>query len=128
MRAQIAVEFSFMMMLSFVFLVVGLVIVAFYLEATSKDRVQMLLQDEAVALQQELLLAASVQDGYQRTVAVPDTLDGYPYAIANTGNLVTLTLPDGTNYNKEIPIVTGTLVKGPNRVRKLAGAIIIDQP
>ncbi|MBR9692588.1 hypothetical protein GOV07_01510 [Candidatus Woesearchaeota archaeon] len=124
MRGQIAIEFSFMVMLSFIFLIIILVIATFYLELSSTQRAERAVEETAIAIQQELLLAASVEDGYQRVFSVPETLEGRSFTITNTPLTLTLQLNDGWTLNKDIPLVTGTLIKGDNIIRK-EGVIII---
>ena len=126
MRGQIAIEFSFMVMLSFIFLIVILVIATFYLERSSTQRAERVLEETAIAIQQELLLAASVEDGYQRTFSVPETLEGRSFTISNTPLTLTLQLSDGWTLNKDIPLVTGMLIKGDNRIKKDGVIIIIN--
>ncbi len=126
--AQIAVEFSFMVMLAFVFFAVVLILVAAYLRYTSRQTGLAALQDEASSLQQELLLASNVQDGYRRTILIPDELDGRPYSIANDASLLTLSFDDGTTYSRDIPPVSGSFAIGSDTIRTLGGSIIITQP
>jgi uncharacterized protein (UPF0333 family) len=128
LRGQIAVEFSFMVMLAIIFFVVALVIIGFYIEKSASERGIAALQDEGARVQQELLIAAAVEDGYQRNVTLPATLDGLQYIVSNTPTTLTFTLYDGTIYNKEIPQTGGTILKGQNRLRKIGGALIIDHP
>jgi uncharacterized protein (UPF0333 family) len=128
LRGQVAVEFSFMVMLALIFFVVALVIVGFYIEKSASEQGVAALQDEGAKVQQELLLAAAVEDGYQRTLTLPATLGGLQYTVSNTPTMLTLTLHDGTVYNREIPQVAGSIVKGQNRLRNIGGALIIDQP
>jgi len=124
MKGQIAVEFSIMVMLAFVFLGVVLIISLFYLERAHDQRLQRGVEDVADQAQQELLLAAAVEDGYTRTFTLPDTIDGSSYDLSNTATTLTIEADD-VIYNRDIPNVTGSLGKGTNTVRRIDGAIII---
>lgn len=117
-RGQIAVEFSMMVMLAFIFLVVVLVIATFYLEKSSHERSLKELEERAKMIQYELLLAASVEDGYRRSFTIPETIRGQQYLLSNSNTTLTLALSDGTTINKQIPLVSGTLKKGTNLVHK----------
>ena len=76
-----------------------------------------------------VLVAAAVEDGYQRTIILPTTLDGYGYSIANTATAFTLTLQDGTTYSREIPIVTGNFwAPGNNTICKVGGELRLNNP
>jgi len=123
-RAQIALEFAMMVMLAFIFLTVILVIVGYHVERAQKERRIAALQDEARTIQEELLLAASVPDGYERNLTLPERLDGEQYTVTNSEQTLTLTLEE-TILNEEIPPVSGTFVKGANTIRKRDGIISI---
>ena len=128
-RAQVTIEFSFMVMLAFIFFAIALVVIGFYIQKTSHEQGIALLQDEAARLQQELLLASSVEDGYERNISIPLNLNGLQYSISNTNNMLTLSLADGTTYNKEIPPVVGTFWQpGINTICKTNGTIQLNIP
>ncbi len=121
-KGQIAVEFSFMIMLAFVFLVVVLIVVAYYVDRASVQRRDAALTDEAAYIQEELLLAAGAPDGYQRTFTIPHDADGYEYVVSNAESTLTISIKDSV-LNKPIPPVVGVLAKGPNTIRKHDGII-----
>ncbi len=125
-RGQVALEFAFMVMLAFIFLAVVLIITAAYLEQAQDEKVLATLQQEGRALQEELLLAASVPDGYQRNLTLPAQLNGYDYTISNTEQTLTLTI-EGSVLNENIPPVTGSFTKGANTIRKRNGELFITQ-
>ena len=125
-RGQIAVEFMMMVMLAFVFLVTVLIIVGFYTERAAVQKRQALLEEQAAAIQQELLLAAGAMDGYQRNFTLPSEIGGNYYTVTNAQRTLTIAIGNETILNKPIPPVSGTITKGTNRIRRMAGQIVID--
>ncbi len=128
MRAQIAVEFMFMIMLAFVFLVVVLLVVGTYLGSSAEQKRQAAMEDTAGVIQQEFLLAATVPDGYRRLFTLPNELDGMTYTIEVLERTLTLTLADGGTYSRPIPPVQGAPQPGENRIQRIDGEILVDQP
>jgi len=124
-EAQVAFEFSFMVLLAFIFLAVILVIVTFYLERSREQRVGSAMMDAATMVKRELLLATSVEDGYQRNFTLPPKLANTEYTVTNDASTLSLRTMDGQVYMHLIPNVTGSLVKGENRVRRIDGRIIL---
>lgn len=125
-RGQIALEFSLMVMLAFLFFTVILVIGTNFLLHAQEQRCFAALQDEANALQQELLLASSVHDGYRRTLDVPSTLAGRSYVIDMSGTVLTLSVSDGFAYSRDIPATTGVFTPGKeNIIEKRGGSITV---
>jgi len=119
---QIAVEFSFMIMLAFVFLAVVLIIVGYYVDRASVQRREAALIDEAAYIQEELLLAAGAPDGYQRTFTIPHDVDGYEYVVSNAEGTLTISIKESV-LNKPIPPIIGILTKGSNTISKHDGII-----
>lgn len=127
-RGQVAIEFSVMIMLAFIFMITLLVIVAVYATHFQEQKQLRAMEDLADQLHQELLLAAAVEDGYERVIEIPDRLRGSPYTLSITNAILTLHIAGGATYAKVIPPVTGEFVIGTNRIRKANGQITIDQP
>jgi len=126
-RGQIAIEFALMMALAFVFFAVAAFIVGEMVARFATQRSIAALQDETAVIQQELLLATTVEEGYQRRITLPATLDGKPYNITTAETTLTLTFADGTNYNRAIPPIVGGFAPGQNRIRTMDGEILVDQ-
>ncbi len=127
--AQIAIEFSFMVMLSFAFLIVILLIAYAYFHHAAEERRNAAVQDLAWTLKRELLIAATVEDGYRRNVTLPLTLDGLSYSVDVSETTLTVSLADGTSGIASIPaVVAGTFAPGANELRQDDGALTIHQP
>ena len=117
-----------MMVLAFLFLGAMLIVGIVYFERATQQREIAALEDETASVQGELLLSAGVEDGYEREVVLPAQILGNDYSIMLAESSVTLTLPDGVSSIRAIPRVTGGFVKGTNRIRKVGGELLLDQP
>lgn len=125
-RAQITVEFTLMMGFAFIFLIGLLIVVQSYASAYRET-----LEAEELAhwtdfLQRELLLAASVQDGYTRHFELPLNIKGQSYVVNNTEPGIALVLADGRSHARRTPAYTGTFGPGDNTLRKEGGIISVE--
>lgn len=68
-------------------------------------------------IQDELLLAESVHDGYERTFTVPQTLGKFPYTINSTTTSITI-MSGKMTTTFTIPTITGSIQKGANTINK----------
>ncbi len=127
-RAQVAVEFVFMIMLVLIFLVVILVIVHAHIQRSQSEKRVAAMKELAVMVQEELLIAGGVNDGYQRLITLPSTIRGEEYSVSNTPSLLTITLANGQSYGIPIPRVNGTIMKGENLILKVNGELRVEQP
>ncbi len=75
------------------------------------------LNDVGYMVQDEVLLAESVSDGYARSFSIPATADRFTYAI--TSDNTSLTLTSGTTtITYPLPPVNGNFQKGQNIIVK----------
>ena len=124
-------------MLTF-FLIATLAAVSDDLIRASDDNYKALLQDLADFVEQEAKIAFSSENGYFHSFTLPPTLDGQPYITSITNstlisaqaNITILTVASKKpnvplNVTKLLPgNVLGSLVIGPNTVRKEQGIVI----
>ncbi len=125
-EGQSAIEFVVMMALA---LCVGAVFLFAALESLTRSAQRertAALNDVGYAIQDEVVLAASVQDGYSRTLTVPLLAGRFAYSIASDADAVTLSSGDVT-ITYPIPHVAGSFAKGANVLRK-RGTIAVTQP
>lgn len=123
--AQISAEF-------FVLLGLGLLI-AIAFEVASLDQLKDFrlqkeneaVRDLALKLQKELLIAASVEDGYVRFFKIPDNLDTINYSITTTNASIVVKSKNGF-YIVTIPLIIGNISKGLNVINKTGGIIYIN--
>jgi hypothetical protein len=120
-------EFLILSGISTVMLVVLLVIGTYQLQAAQEQRAMIAVQDIVSSVQQELITANAVQDGYRRTFTLPPTILNKPYTlkVEDQGAVGFVTL-NWSNRLQSIrtPVCAGTLQPGDNIVRKENGQIL----
>jgi hypothetical protein len=85
-KAQIATEFMLMvglaMVVVFAFLAVSYSLITDYTEEKNRNK----LMDFGYSIQNELILAAEVEPGYQRVITLPDKIGSTSYSMHITNN------------------------------------------
>lgn len=123
-KAQISAEFFVFLGLAF------LVAIAFEiasLEQLNDIRIQKeneAVKDVALKLQKELLIAATVEDGYVRVFEIPDALDRTNYSLTTLNSTINVKSKNSF-YIVAIPKVVGKVGKGANVINKTGGVIYI---
>jgi len=124
-KAQISAEF---------FVFVGLAfLVAIAFEVVSLDqlndfRIQKeseAIKDLALKLQKELLIAATVEDGYVRFFKIPEKIDTINYSLAIQNSTITVKSKNSI-FVVSTPNVVGNLTKNTNKINKTGGVIYIN--
>ena len=83
-------------------------------------------KDLALKLQREILLAASVEDGYVREFRIPAQLDNNINYTITTINFTLTVESKNSVYTASIPNSMGNLSIGANRINKTGGVIYIN--
>ena len=87
-----------------------------FLTTSEQQRVSAL-NDIGYMVQDELMLAESVDDGYARNFTIPTKADRFTYAISN--DAASLTLVSGVaSVTYSLPQISGTLAIGRNSITK----------
>ncbi|MFH1400075.1 MAG: hypothetical protein ABIH41_01020 [Nanoarchaeota archaeon] len=86
--------------------------------------------DFGQAIQTELIMAASVNSGYQRTFRVPDgslsaQLDDFVYTLTSFSDRIEISYSSKTIY-LPIPPIVGSLQVGENTVRNVDGVLYVN--
>lgn len=77
----------------------------------------------------EIEIAKSVSDGYARTFSMPQTVNGVSYDISIIDNRELVIGYSGYEHVKFLPSnVTGSIMKGVNKISKGNGMIFINYP
>ena len=120
-------SFEFLLLIGVVFVGVILIIGATYqdIAATTQKKEFLLVQDVAYVVQNELVLAAQVEDGYHRSFLLPALLNGRTYSATIVGNSVTISTQKAT-YSVRIPSVQGSLAKGMNNITKEDNIVVLN--
>ncbi|MBI2647561.1 hypothetical protein HYW99_03720 [Candidatus Woesearchaeota archaeon] len=124
-KAQISAEF---------FMFIGLVfIIAIAFEIASIDQLKHLrlqkesdaIKDVALKLQMELLIAATVEDGYVRIFELPESVENVNYSIMTQNSSIIITSKNSF-YIVAVPYSSGNISKGTNLINKTGGVIYIN--
>lgn len=124
-KAQISAEFFVFLGLAF------LIAIAFEIASLDqlKDfRIQKeseAVKDLALKLQNELLIASNVEDGYVRIFEIPDKLENVNYSLTVQNSTVSVQSKNAF-YIVSIPRTTGNLSRGANKINKTGGVININ--
>jgi len=97
----------------------------YYVTDYSEQRNIRRLQDLGYSLQNEIILAYTVEPGYTRTVRVPQYLGNEVVNISNTANDIILE-HQGSEIAFRIPAISGSFSTGENTIQKLAdGSVVV---
>lgn len=116
-----------MLMMAALFFVVLLAFANNLLQQRFTDQSFFAIRDITYTIQDEFLLAAQVQPGYERIFSIPHKYQGFP---------VTVTIQEKTlevRYNNQIlsapiPAVQGSISTGKNKIWKDMNGVIHAQP
>jgi hypothetical protein len=109
--------FSMAIVIGVLYLAIG---TSMFVDASEQQRREAI-DEVGYLIQDELILASSVTDGYSRTFLVPAKADRFTYTMTQTPTSVALA--SGTiNMTYTLPLHDGTLNIGQNVVRARAGA------
>ena len=124
MKAQVSLEFIIFTALG-IFIVIGLAAVAInYVTATLQDEAATQASDLASVIQQELITASEMHQGYHHELDLPALLKRNDYTITNTDTDFTITQA-GLTITLNTPPINGTLIKGTNIINTENGTITI---
>ena len=119
-KAQFAVEFSLMLALAMIMVLALAGIIYYFTVQYSENKHIKQITDLGYSLQSEIILASEVEDGYERTIVIPDKIDDVVYSIDVQGNTsldIVLTYK-GSDFLFPIPKIDNPLKKGINTIQK----------
>lgn len=126
MRGQASLEFIIIFAAGVMAMATFFIIGAAQMHGAAGERNLNELNDIALSLQQEMVTALSVHDGYERTFSIPYTIANEPYQvqIVNDTAVAVITLQwKGLQQSIRAPQCTGTLLLGPNTITKENGTV-----
>ena len=124
-KSQVSFEFFIFVGLAF------LIAIAFSLASLDQlqefriEKESEAVKDLALKLQKELLLAATVEEGYIRVFEIPEKLENIDYFLTVQNNTIIIESKNGF-YTLSVPKATGNLTKGENKINKTGGVIYIN--
>ncbi|MCF7871938.1 hypothetical protein K9L97_02795 [Candidatus Woesearchaeota archaeon] len=128
-KAQIALEFILLSILGFFILFTTIIALGSFSAQKTQEKIMIEAEDLGRSIQQELLIAADLQDGYQRTINIPEQIEDKKIQITTGTTTIdtgyfTFTL-DQIELYYETPKITGTLKTGDNQITKTNNTITI---
>lgn len=124
-KAQVSVEFFILVGMAFLIAIAFEIAALDQLEDFRMQKESDAVKDLALKLQKEVLLAASVEDGYVRTFTIPNQLDNVNYTLTILNYTITVESKNSI-YTVSIPNSIGNVTKGSNRINKTGGVIYIN--
>ena len=126
LKAQVSMEFIFLVGLAFAVMVVFVSSTRSEFSALRSEEERSLVKDVSVMVQHELIVASNVEDGYTRVFEVPNKLDdSISYTIQITNNTL-LAYTDEYESVLNIPAVIGSIQKGNNTITKTDSIIYLN--
>jgi hypothetical protein len=123
-RAQIAIEFIIIMAMA---IIIGMLFLAsaadLFTRESEKQRITAL-NDVGYRIQDELILATTVTDGYERTFTVPSRADRFTYTVVSDAEAITLH-SGSVIITYSLPAYTGSVQKGSNTITKINGTVSV---
>ncbi len=124
-KSQIAIEFIVVIVIVFTITFVFMLSAVDSMQEISLYKEGRAVRDMARSLQEEVVFAATVEDGYFRNFTVPSTLQGIAYNISQSNNSLIVESTKASSIVR-IPPVTGVITKGDNIIRKSGGDIYLN--
>ena len=124
-RAQVSMEFVFLIGLAFAVMVVFIAATRSEFSTLQSEEERSLVKDVSIMVQHELVLASNVENGYIRIFEIPQKLEDIEYNISITNNTL-LAATDDYEYVLNVPSVVGNLQKGDNTINKTDGVIYLN--
>ena len=127
-KAQSTAEFLILIGGVVFFFLVFLLAVQVNITDKTRENKNLVLQDIARSVQDEINLATDSSDGYYRNFTVPDKLINSDYQINVQEDFVYVRTTDN-KYAIALPVanVTGDVQKGSNIIRKKNGKVFLNQ-
>jgi len=126
-KAQSAIEFVILVGAVLFFFVVFLLAVQFNISDKARENRNLVVQEIALRVQDEVNLASQSSDGYYREFKIPENVLGLEYDINLTEDLVYVRTTNG-KYAIALPVteVIGNVLKGDNVIRKDTGQVYLN--
>lgn len=124
-RAQVAIEFIFLVCVAFIMLLIFLKVVGDQADELNEKKEFILVKDLAYKIQYEINMATQVKSGYKRTFFIPEKLDNKDYTITKTENKITISLKN-SEFTITIPKINGSIKKENNTIINIGGVIYLN--
>ena len=124
-KAQVSAEFLVMVGIAFAIAISFVLISQGQLRDFRNQREAAELEDLGLKLQKEVLIAASVEEGYSRVFEIPSSLGNVNYSVNLQNSTLTLESKNAF-YLLKVPQSVGNFTKGTNKINNSGGVIHIN--
>ena len=125
MKAQLAIEFVFLVAVAFLIMIVYTASTRQDLLMASSSQEHALVKDLAYSLQSEVNIAGLLENGYQRSFDLPSVLDGHAYSVVILQDTL---IVNTSNYEHVLSVlpVLGNFTIGSNTIKKQSDRILLN--
>ena len=127
-KSQSSMEFFALVGLAFLAAILFAAIAVNEVEEFSDQKESLMIKDLALRLQKEVAIAASVEDGYERSFILEDKLEGkvdYFIIVANSSISIN---SSKSAFSVRIPLTYGkNFTKGSNKIEKTDGKVYVNR-
>ncbi len=88
------------------------------------DTEELKIEDFGRSIQEEIILASEVHEGYERTIELPENVNEIKYNVSLTGNYLIVSYKDG-DIAYPLPEVSGSISKGTVTIQNIDGNVQI---
>jgi len=126
-KAQSAIEFIILVGAVFFFFIAFLFAIQLNIVDKTRENKNLITQELALTVQDEINLAVESSDGYYREFTIPEKLVNLDYEINITAGTVYVRTVNG-EYALALPVanVTGDVQKGTNVIRRENGVVYLN--
>ena len=126
-KSQSSMEFFTLVGLAFLATILFAAIAVNEVKEFSDQKEFLMIKDISLRLQKEVAIAASVEDGYERSFALEDKLeDKVDYFIIVTNTSINVNSSKSA-FSVRIPLIYGkNFTKGSNKIEKINGKVYVN--
>ena len=126
-KSQSSMEFFTLVGLAFLATILFAAIAVNEVKEFSDQKEFLMIKDLSLRLQKEVAIAASVEDGYKRSFALEDKLEGkVDYFIIVTNISINVNSSKAV-FSVRIPLIYGkNFTKGSNKIEKINGKVYVN--
>ncbi len=127
-KSQSSMEFFALVGLAFLATILFAAITVNEVKEFSDQKEFLMIKDLALRLQKEVAIAASVEDGYERSFTLEDKLEGkVDYFTIITNSSISINSSKAA-FSARIPLIYGkNFTKGSNKVEKINGKVYVNR-
>lgn len=127
-KSQSSMEFFVLVGLGFLATILFAAITVNEVREFSDQKEFLMIKDLALRLQKEVAIAASAEDGYERSFTLEDELDGKVDYFTIVTNISVNVNSSKAAFSVRIPLIYGkNFTKGSNKIEKTNGKIYVNK-